>query len=84
MAGLPRLTRGRVARFLAPDHPLHHLPKRVWAGQRVAHEGTTLLVDYGPATSRWVRHLFGHGLYTHLDRLLLHTELVASRFYADK
>jgi hypothetical protein len=51
-------------------------------GQRVAEEGTTLLVDYGPPPESIVFHLAGHAVYTRTAWLLFHAELVAQRLYS--
>lgn len=69
----------RLARLLQPGLRRRDLLKRLKLGQRVPHEGETLLVDYpdGPAT----RQLAGHAVYTCQSWLPYHALEVARRFY---
>ena len=48
---------------------------------RVAEEGKTLLVDYGPVEGNVAQHLAGHAVYTRISWLPFHVEEVARRFY---
>jgi hypothetical protein len=61
--------------------PARSLLRRLRLGQRVPDEGTTLLVDYALSREPFARHLAGHGVYTHRERLLFHAEEVVRRFY---
>ena len=56
--------------------------KRLRAGTRVSHEGTTLLVDYGSQSARWEGHVFGHAVYTRERWLPFHIEEVARRWFS--
>jgi hypothetical protein len=71
----------RLAELLEPGIRRRDLVKRLAAGARVPHEGTTLLVDYGPPNCDIAHHLAGHAVYTRSERLLFHAEEVARRFY---
>lgn len=57
------------------------LISRLSAGVRVAQEGTTLLVDYGPPEGNLAAHHAGHSIYTREHWLLFHAEEVARQFY---
>ena len=79
-----------VRTFLA-DRRLHALlqSKVSWRGlltrfahgQRVPHEGPTLLVDYNDGGWRFWHHLAGHAVYTRRSRLPFHLAEIAKRFY---
>jgi len=56
---------------------------RFKAGTIVPDEGTTLLVDYGPAEGSIAKHLAGHAVYTHRQWMLFHAEEIARRFYGE-
>jgi hypothetical protein len=71
----------RLGRLLQRDLPKHWLHTRLKQDTRVAHEGTTLLVDYDDPDRSPHRHLFGHAPYTRSRWLALHCELVAEHFY---
>jgi len=57
------------------------LLKRLQAGARVPHEGTTLLVNYGSSQGLVGQHLAGHAVYTREEHLLFHAEQIAKRLY---
>lgn len=69
-------------RLLQGDLSTRDLVARLQLGMRVAQEGTTLLVDYGPPQGNLAQHLAGHAVYTRHDWLVFHAEEVARRFYA--
>ncbi len=71
----------RLHALLQADIEPADLLSRLRAGCRVPHEGTTLLVDYGPEDSNLARHLAGHAVYTRSEWLLFHAEQVADEFY---
>ncbi|MFV2069620.1 MAG: hypothetical protein ACC645_21860 [Pirellulales bacterium] len=71
----------RLGALLQPPLPRRKLMRRLRAGNRVAAEGTTLLVDYGPAEGTIGQHVAGHAVYTRHKWLLFHAEEVAKRFY---
>lgn len=48
---------------------------------RVADEGPTVAVDYGPQRGGPLAHLFGHGEYTRRRQLCFHAQLVARLLY---
>lgn len=52
-------------------------------GARVPHDGTTLLVDYGPPGVEVHQHHAGHAVYTRPDWLLFHAEEVARELYGE-
>ena len=62
---------------ISPAKPLD----RFEAGAIVPHEGTTLLVDYGPLQGGIAEHLAGHAIYTSKQWMLFHAEETAKRFY---
>ncbi len=72
----------RLGRLLQPGLRRRDLLARLRLGTRVHHEGTTLLVDYGPQPGSIKDHLSGHAVYTCEDQLLFHAEGVAREFYA--
>jgi len=69
----------RLGRLLQPGIRQRDLLQRLKIGQRVPHEGETLLVEYpaGPEA----RELAGHAIYTRLCWLPYHATEVARRFY---
>jgi hypothetical protein len=71
----------RLNALLQKDVNARDLPKHLGAGRRVPDEGTTLLVDYGPATGGLPEHVAGHAVYTRSEWLLFHAEEIARRFY---
>ena len=71
----------RLNAVLQKDVNAHDLPRNLGAGRRVPDEGTTLLVDYGPATGGLPEHVAGHAVYTRSEWLLFHAEEIARRFY---
>ena len=75
------LAEQRLARLLQPGLRKRWLLSRLKVGRRVAEDGTTLLVDYGPPDGNIGRHLAGHAVYMQLDWLLFHAEEVARQFY---
>lgn len=71
----------RLDRILQADIRKRDLMERLRAGVRAHDEGTSLLIDYGPAEGNISQHLAGHAVYTRLDWMLFHAEQVAARFY---
>jgi len=71
----------RLGELLQPPLSRRGLIERLRAGNRVAAEGTTLLVDYGPSEGTIGQHVAGHAVYTRHKWLLFHAEEVARRFY---
>jgi hypothetical protein len=71
----------RLKRLLQGGFRQRNLLARLSAGVRVADEGETLLVDYGPGEGHIGQHIAGHAVYTRLGWLLFHAEQVARRFY---
>ena len=71
----------RLGRWLQGRLRRRDLLERLRAGMRVAEEGQTLLVDYGPAEGNIAQHLAGHAVYTRLRWLPFHAEQIARRFY---
>jgi hypothetical protein len=57
------------------------LCERLRLGCRVPDAGETLLVDYGPPEGAIGEHLAGHAVYTKLQRLWWHADMVASQLY---
>ena len=68
--------------LLEPNSRRRDLVNLLKAGQRVAADGTTLLVDYAAADEARARQLMGHGVYTTLAWLPFHLREITSRFYA--
>lgn len=71
----------RLGRLLQGPPRQQNLLERLRAGVRVPDEGTTLLVDYGPAPGNAAQHLAGHAVYTRPGWLAFHAEAVAREFY---
>lgn len=71
----------RLNKLLQQDIHARDLPHHLKCGCRVPNEGTTLLVDYGPAEGSLPEHAAGHAVYTRSQWLLFHAEEVARRFY---
>jgi len=71
----------RLGRLLQGSMRRLDLLERLRAGMRVAEEGRTLLLDYGPAEGNVAQHLAGHAVYTRLHWLPFHAEEVARRLY---
>lgn len=71
----------RLGRLLQSDIRRRDLLERLRSGIRAHDEGTSLLVDYGPAEGHIGQHLAGHAVYTRTEWLLFHAEEVAARFY---
>jgi hypothetical protein len=76
------LANRRLRRILHRDLKWEWIRKRLKHGARVAHEGTTLLIDYDDPDRSPHRHLFGHAPYTRSRWLPLHCDLVAKEFYS--
>jgi len=57
------------------------LMDRLRLGCRVPDAGDTLLVDYGSPEGAIGEHLAGHAVYTKLERLWWHADLVAAELY---
>lgn len=55
--------------------------ERLKAGMRVAADGMSFLVDYGPAGGDTLHHLAGHAVYTRQEWMLFHAEQIAAWFY---
>jgi hypothetical protein len=51
---------------------------------RIADEGETVAVNYGPQPGGPLRNLIGHGEYTRRRQMSFHAQLVAERFYGMK
>jgi hypothetical protein len=71
----------RLGKTLQAGIRKRDLLTRLKEGIRAHVDGTTLLVDYGPAEGHIGQHVTGHAIYTRLDWLLFHAEEVARRFY---
>ena len=71
----------QLAAHLSPALPWLKIVKRVRIGMRVPEEGHTLLCDYRRPPGQWLRDLMGHGVYTHCDLILFHTEQIARCLY---
>jgi hypothetical protein len=71
----------RLGALLQPGLRRRDLVQRLSAGRRVPDEGTTMLVDYGPAQGTVAQHLAGHAVYTREEHALFHAEAIAQRFY---
>jgi hypothetical protein len=71
----------RLNRLLQDNSQRRRSLERFKAGVIVPDEGTTLLVDYGPAEGSIAQHLAGHAVYTRKEWLLFHAEEVARRIY---
>ncbi len=76
-----RLADSRLHRLLQRDVPSSGLAGYLRARRRVAEEGLTLLVDYGPAQGSMAEHLLGHAVYTRAEWMLFHAEEVARHWY---
>jgi len=74
----------RLGRFLQGPLRRRDLLLRLKTGMRVAEEGKTLLVDYGPVEGNVAQHLVGHAVYTRLSWLPFHAQEVARRFYGQE
>jgi hypothetical protein len=72
----------RLNDLLQGDLPEKGVLERLACGAIVPDEGTTLLVDYGPARGRISDHHAGHAVYTRPEWLLFHAEEIARQFYA--
>jgi hypothetical protein len=77
------LANRRLRRLLHRDLTWEWIRSRLKHGARVAHEGTTLLIDYADPDRSPHRHLFGHAPYTRSRWLTLHCELVTEHFYSN-
>lgn len=74
----------RLGRLLQGSLRRRDLLLRLKAGVRVAEEGETLLVDYGPVEGNVAQHLAGHAVYTRVGWLPFHAEQIARRFYGQE
>lgn len=72
----------RLAKLLQRGVRRRDLWQRLKAGARVADEGPTLLVDYGPSDEPFPLNFAGHAVYTRLRWLPFHVGEIASRFCA--
>jgi hypothetical protein len=75
------LANERLRRLLQPGLRKRDLLERLRMGCRVAHEGHTLLVDYGPETVGPVKHIVGHAVYTRSEWMSFHAGQIANQFY---
>jgi hypothetical protein len=71
----------RLGRLLQSSESIRNLYARLQLGVRAHADGKNLLIDYGPAFGTPAQHLFGHAIYTRLDRLLFHAETIAQHMY---
>ncbi len=71
----------RLNRILQHRIRARDLLGRLAVGRRVAEEGRSLLIDYGPQGSI-AEHVAGHAVYTKMEWLLFHAEQVVQHFYA--
>ncbi len=78
------LANERLRRLLQPGMRKRDLLKRLQVGCRVAQEGHTLLVDYGPETVIPIKHIIGHAVYTRPEWMSFHAEQIAKQFYGNK
>lgn len=76
-----RLADERLNQLLQPGDAQADALAQFQAGAIVPEEGTTLLVDYGPAEGSIAEHFAGHAVYTLEKWMLFHAEEVARRFY---
>ncbi len=51
-------------------------------GARVAQQGTTFLVDYGPAEGNLIRSLLGHTIYTRMGWMEFHLRTIVQHLFA--
>jgi len=72
----------RLAKLLAPGFSSWSLSRQIRKGMLVPEEGHTLLVDYEQSAFQWLRHLWGHLIYTRSHRMLFHIEQIVRCFYA--
>ncbi len=79
-----RLADHRLGKLLEADPAPANAAERFEAGAIVPDEGTTLLVDYGPAHGGVAEHFAGHAVYTEPEWMLFHAEEVARRFYSQE
>jgi hypothetical protein len=73
----------RLNRLLQGEVGVRRLWFRLTQGQRVADDGLTLLVDYGPLGPNFIGHLLGHGVYTRSRWMLWHLEEIVQRWYVE-
>jgi hypothetical protein len=73
----------RLGRLLQAGQRRRDLLRRLKAGVRVADEGLTLLVDYGPIDEPFPQNLAGHAVYTRQRWLPFHADQIARHFYSD-
>lgn len=71
----------RLQTVLQNEVTWFRLLRRYALGQRIHHEGHTLLVDYDDRSWRFWHHLAGHAIYTRSSRLPFHVAEVGRRFY---
>lgn len=69
-------TEHQLHQLLEPEMRRRDVMGHLSAGQRVADEGTTLLIDYAPTETKIEQQLFGHGVYTRLEWMPYHLKLV--------
>jgi hypothetical protein len=71
-----------LAALLQRGEPSYHVRRRIRNSLRVPDEGPTLLADFGVAQrGQRLRHIFGHGIYTHTQWMPFHLEQAAATFY---
>ena len=72
----------RLNRLLQGELGVRRLWTHLRAGRRVADDGLTLLVDYGPCGLNFLAHMLGHGVYTRTQWMLWHLEQITRCWYA--
>lgn len=72
----------RLNRLLQPGLRARDVWRWWKLGLRVAEDGLTLLVDYGPADGHVGQHLLGHAVYTRRRWMPFHAEQITQRFYS--
>ncbi len=72
----------RLAKLLEPGFSCWSLSRQIRKGMLVPEEGQTLLVDYEQSAFQWLRHMWGHLIYTRSHRMLFHIEQIVRCFYA--
>ena len=71
----------RLGRIVQAGVRRRDLLTRLRCGMRVPAEGSTLLVDYGPAVGGLPQHLAGHAVYTRREWMPFHACEIARRWY---
>lgn len=71
----------RLRRLLQSGIRRRDLWQRLKVGARVHDTGTSLLVNYGPASGNPLEDVFGHAVYTRLQWLPFHWKEIMQRLY---